>query len=456
MAFCLNSQAQFNPRATYEPLSQSDDLSSEFYAHIRAKVNKRDYEIPQDKYRNDVQRQIKNRGRYVVMMYNNGYFLFNEDLQKHVNDVLQEIIEANDLDARKIRVAVSKDPSPNASSIGDGTLIINLGLLRRLSSDAQLAFILAHEIAHYKLDHGNQAIRQKVIERHKERREGRSNVERTDEYLEESVKAFRKHVYNDRKHSRFKELDADSLGVIYLKNAGYEIGGATATLALLDTVDHPKLGMDVDLIDYFNESVLRLLEEEEEEVESLFDSDADNDDFDLDEEEIRTHPECEKRIKRINARFGEGQAMEEDDLSDLALRLDFEYIAGLDQLGLSATAIAEIMRLRTLYPNNEYLTKSLVRNWYLLTKGRYDYRLGNALDRDLQLQDSLRTAIIKIASDARKKQMAEIGLELCDMVAGKHDLPFLRHKLFFAEKTGDIVLIEELERDIELESNKNK
>lgn len=48
----------------------------------------------------------------------------------------------------EFRFFVVEDPSINASALPDGTLLINTGLLGAVESEAQLAFVLSHEIAH--------------------------------------------------------------------------------------------------------------------------------------------------------------------------------------------------------------------------------------------------------------------------------------------------------------------
>jgi hypothetical protein len=48
----------------------------------------------------------------------------------------------------EFRFFVIEDPSINASTLPDGTLLINTGLLGALENEAQLAFVLSHEMAH--------------------------------------------------------------------------------------------------------------------------------------------------------------------------------------------------------------------------------------------------------------------------------------------------------------------
>jgi len=48
----------------------------------------------------------------------------------------------------EFRFFVVEDPTINAASLPDGTLLVNTGLLGAVDNEAQLAFILSHEIAH--------------------------------------------------------------------------------------------------------------------------------------------------------------------------------------------------------------------------------------------------------------------------------------------------------------------
>jgi hypothetical protein len=48
----------------------------------------------------------------------------------------------------EFRFFVVEDPSINAASLPDGTLLVNTGLLGVIENEAQLAFVLSHEIAH--------------------------------------------------------------------------------------------------------------------------------------------------------------------------------------------------------------------------------------------------------------------------------------------------------------------
>ncbi|MBI4549310.1 MAG: M48 family metalloprotease [Candidatus Omnitrophica bacterium] len=54
-------------------------------------------------------------------------------------------------ESMKLRVKILRDPTVNAVSLMNGHLYVHTGILARLDSEAELAFVLAHELAH--IDH---------------------------------------------------------------------------------------------------------------------------------------------------------------------------------------------------------------------------------------------------------------------------------------------------------------
>ena len=81
----------------------------------------------------------------------------------YLQSIVQKIISVNaELAKTDARVVFSRDWWPNAYSMGDGTIAINAGLMVFLHNEAELVFIVSHELAHYYLDHTNKSIKQYV------------------------------------------------------------------------------------------------------------------------------------------------------------------------------------------------------------------------------------------------------------------------------------------------------
>jgi len=80
------------------------------------------------------------------------FFLYdNLMVQDHINRIGQRLVPP---DSEKLYAfRVTPDPTPMARALSTGTIYISTGLISMLDSEAQLAYVLAHEMAHVHLDH---------------------------------------------------------------------------------------------------------------------------------------------------------------------------------------------------------------------------------------------------------------------------------------------------------------
>ena len=194
--------------------------------------------------------------------------VFAPEVMASVDQVLQRIIEANELDVSP-RAFIARNPKINAASLGDGLFLVNVGLLKSVTSERGLAFVLSHELAHDQLDHAgasmlSRATRAKEydeeveawneLSRRKRRRQIRS-MRRNGERMGPSMTEIRDLIYANKRHSRANEVAADSLGMQYLLAAGYDRTAGFDALGnfyserlvlpvgtaakLLTTTDHP-------------------------------------------------------------------------------------------------------------------------------------------------------------------------------------------------------------------------
>lgn len=143
------------------------------------------------------------------------------------------------LKAPGINVYLSRSGVPNAFTPGYNTIFINAGLFTRIQNEAQLAFVLCHEMAHLFLNHSEEAADQylssiqspefkKKVAAIKKQEFGRGRA------IEE---LFKKFSFDFRKHNRFKETAADSLAIVWLLQTAYNPGQVMDCLSILDRVD---------------------------------------------------------------------------------------------------------------------------------------------------------------------------------------------------------------------------
>lgn len=144
-----------------------------------------------------------------------GDIYFNDALTDYVRLVGNQLLERNEAKG-KVQFYVSKSTELNAASWQTGTIIINIGLLSRLENEAQLAYVLAHEIAHFNLQHPYKQYAQHL----KKNQQSQSS---------ELAKRFSEHL----DYSLQYELEADSVALQSLSNYGYELDECINTLKIL-------------------------------------------------------------------------------------------------------------------------------------------------------------------------------------------------------------------------------
>ncbi|MEO1410015.1 MAG: M48 family metallopeptidase [Bacteroidota bacterium] len=136
-------------------------------------------------------------------MLQSGLVLFNDPVSDYLNEVLAQLpIEDAKLRKKTPRVYALNSSAVNAFATDQGIIFVTLGLLANLENEAQLAFILCHELIHVRHNHAiDQFVRSKDIDRDQARNARNMNI-RTDRNL------FRKSLY-----SRQLETEADDEGM---------------------------------------------------------------------------------------------------------------------------------------------------------------------------------------------------------------------------------------------------
>lgn len=76
-------------------------------------------------------------------------------INKYLNQVAQKLVENSDSPGQKFTFTIIDSPDINAFATPGGYIYINRGLLNYMNSEAQLAAVLAHEIAHITEDHAS-------------------------------------------------------------------------------------------------------------------------------------------------------------------------------------------------------------------------------------------------------------------------------------------------------------
>lgn len=136
----------------------------------------------------------------------------NREINDYINDIGQEIAAVSDRDDIPYTFQVVKDDSLNAFATMGGFIYIHTGLIEAADNEAQLASVIAHEIAHITNRHAVKQMKEAAIA------QGIASAAEIDRSVAVNIGyelALR------RPNSREDEREADEDGWRFLGNAGY-------------------------------------------------------------------------------------------------------------------------------------------------------------------------------------------------------------------------------------------
>ncbi|HWV68855.1 M48 family metallopeptidase [Chitinophaga sp.] len=231
------------------------------------------------------------------------------DAREYLDQLLQEIVKTNPLlRNRKIQCFFSRSGVPNASYIGEGIILFNMGLFTQLENESQAAFVLCHELAHYYLQHSENSIARYVNtmngkDMQQELRKIKASEYGKREQLDKLVQGI---TFNSRRHSRDHESQADSMGLVFLQNTRFNPNGALTVLALLDTVDTDTMNTSARLQQLFNASAYPFRKKWIAKREGLLGSSLQPEKDQQSIDSLKTHPDCRQRIKLLERTVNAG------------------------------------------------------------------------------------------------------------------------------------------------------
>ena len=153
------------------------------------------------------------------------------------------------------RVYLIDSPHANAFTPGGGHIFVTTGIIRRLKTEAQIAMVLAHEMAHNRATHvvkgqDGQSINRQVTAFGKRIFDDKLGVP----WLSKGVKALADTGLSS--YTRAQEEEADMIGFGYFVAAGYDPHEAKRSFAALIEVDAQKKSI-FNVFDGYPEGIKR-------------------------------------------------------------------------------------------------------------------------------------------------------------------------------------------------------
>jgi len=353
----------------------------------------------------------KNRKEIIEWSFLENEYLFDDKIYPKLNEIFNEIKSNNpEYQFPEItQVLVGNSVVPNAYCYGNGVLVFNLGLLNRLYTEDQVAFVIAHEMAHQALDHVDSRIKKVIaFNNSRDHKKAISDIKKMDYENQEAYDNYKLNTtMNFRKQGRSREIEADSLGIKLLINTKYNEEEGLAALDILDEVDQEKYKDSIDFIKVlssdkykFNTDLLK--KRGGLDVEQEFDKEI--------ADALKTHPDCKDRISFLKNEF---QLTESINGEYIELPLFFEMIdfklIQVDYLNHRyGRALKNTMLLEKYYPNDSLLKTMnaiLLAEIYL---AQLDHRIREVVPAPSDDYDFNYHRVLLIISNIRLSELKEM------------------------------------------------
>ncbi|MDZ4758307.1 MAG: M48 family metallopeptidase [Bacteroidota bacterium] len=330
-------------------------LSFEKYKEELAKIQQKDL----SRSEKQLEKQFQLDANYAIdRMLLSGRVLYNDPISLYAAKVAKEILKDEPETYNKLRFYSVRFTNVNAFTTANGIIFVNIGLMAQLENEAQLAYILCHEITHYKKQHSLLGFKfEKNLEKKVSKTAYRKNNQ--DNFLTKC--AFNKN----------QEIEADEEGLRLFKKSGYSL---EAIDGVFDVLEFANLPFDeVPFNKRFFEDKLLKFPDDFQLADSLLKPVSEGDD---DDDAESTHPSIRKRRKIVsNLLEGIGK---KDRKNYIVSKTEFELNRKIARFELLHLYLLNHDYEYALYSafilseagdsNSYYVNKTIVKSLYALTK----------------------------------------------------------------------------------------
>ena len=365
--FTLNnhffSQKDFNNFITTQSVGTiSQDFSSLTFEKIKAdlKESKRDLSKSKEK------KFLKNIHYGIDDILHSGLVVYGDEISNYVSAIADKLLSKDNTLRSKLRFYTIKSNASNAFSTDQGIIFVTTGLISQLTSEAQLALILAHEISHYTENH--------VVES-----------------FEVASNNTHRNIVDLSIYSKDHEIEADKKGLSLYKSAGYSKNEVLPTFDVIMYSYLPFEEIEVPA-NYFNSKNMfvptSLFPTKKYEIKAIEDYD----------DSESSHPNIKTRKDEITSEI-ETLKNWGDNVFTLG-KSKFEYIRNICRFESVRTdilnsnygdAIYAIFILEKDFKNSLYLKRMKAQAWLGLAQYKENGNISQTLDKTSELEGEIAT-----------------------------------------------------------------
>jgi len=393
--------------------------SSKYIDEINQRLKEGISTIKSKEFKKFYKKVYKERAAYLRNAFVGKEYLADSKLNNLVRSLLEKICQANGIQNPVSHLLISRSMEVNARYSGEGTMIINLGLINKCTTKEELAFTIGHELAHHFLGHSYKALQEtaelfygKTI---KEEIGKTIRLGNGEESLEQQLELLKKQVYTQSRYSRKAELQADSLSYLYMKNANFDMSRVINVFSIFESAHELKYHSKIKLDSIFDFATYpfkgKWLIEDEVSLKS-----QDQSIGLINRDSTRSHPDFAIRKKallnyvQLSAELEKSNEDKVNVMNEIGLLTDLEAINSYIHFNQLGTCFYYVLQLRTIRPEYiEYLDKTLAYLFVELYKSRKNHTFGIAVENVSNFGPEDSKGTIVFLNNLRISEIVNIG-----------------------------------------------
>ncbi|WP_300662633.1 M48 family metallopeptidase [Fluviicola sp.] len=392
-SFFSLSQQDFNH---YQTLLSKGEMPADFSTPVSQKIlndlaaNKLTF-----KTKLEAQNYLKKIHERLDEILYSGYVTYGDEVSVYLQDLASKLLKDDPELLKELRFYTIKSNETNAFSTAPGIIFVTTGLISQLSSEAQLAFVLAHEIAHYEKKHVHEEyLNYKKV----------GPIKRQDQILELS------------QFSKEKELEADQLALKRYHKMGYS---SEELIGAFDVLMYSYLPFDEVAFpfNYFNTENMTIPEKKiNVKIKPITAEENYNDTY-------SSHPNIKKRKVAVEKAISEyadwgtnSFVLNEDLFFEIRTTCRLENIRLNIIEGSEFSALYTIFLLEKDFPNSLYLDKMKTLAWLSIIQLKFKFEKTKKAEQ-IEGESSL---LYKFLNKCNTFELATIGLRVVYDLRAKH------------------------------------
>lgn len=384
--FSFDSAQSYKPIDTADYLERKNFLTN--YTKDTEVFNKKQKEKYEGKTGRELSNSLSRFQKYFQEEVKSKNFVFNTAFNKYVNTVVDQILKSNSLNFPNLKILVEKDNTPNAYCMGDGTLVVNMGLFYWVDNQDQFASVICHELGHLFLDH---TIKTQLADMKFEKNgkdEFKSLVSGQNNKGEKAYQIYKRQLYKFSAEKRKQENEADSLGYVYYLKSNFaksEFKNALVMLKKFDSIS-PKV-LKTETYKQFFDLPEHPFKEKWLQKEDFSTYDYSHYKERINKDSVASHPELDLRIKYLDTQFPDQnitakkvESSAEFQVLEKTARLEFlPNFYQSEDFGVGIYSALQLLQNET--QETDYYKYWLGKNFEKIFEARKNYKLNRYLDR---------------------------------------------------------------------------